>query len=236
MDVIIPYMHGNYPDLKFALRSLEKFGPEVRDLIIVGEVLPTYINPDKVVFIRHADCYDDKFKEKNQYEKVLSALNYAVNCDIFLYMHDDHFLLSKFRDIAWYDKTLFNKFISLNPEGIYRKTIGNTIKITGNLMFNFDVHAPMVMDRASFFNLQQADWNKNYGYCLKSLYCWYIKDRLESKDISDLKIRYPSNQTDYMNQVNGREWFSNDDLAWDDMGEMKHFLTDLYPDHSRWEK
>lgn len=235
MDAIIPYMHGLYPDLKFALRSLEKFGPQIDEVYIIGEQIPSYINPTKIVHIAHADSYDDRFKEKNQYDKVMAAINSGNVTKVFLYMHDDHFLLTKMQDIAWYDKTLFNKYITLHPEGIYRKTIHNTLALTGNTVYNYDVHAPMVMDRLLFASkMPKFDWNKDYGYCLKTLYA--NKENLFSIDAPDLKIRYPSTQTEYTNQVKGREWFSNDDLAWDDMGEMKHFLTGLYPDISKWEK
>lgn len=232
-------MFSHTPELKYCLRSFDKWGPQVMNVFLVGEKVPSYIKEGtSLIHVPHPDCYDARYKEKNQADKTALATE-LINGNYFIYLHDDHYLLDYFRDVCWYDKTLTNKLIHLHPESIYRRTLKNTTKILGTTARNYDVHAPMIMHASGFRTaMKQVDWDMPYGYAVKTLYMGKSTEYHSSTicDANDLKIKYPSTESQYIQQVKGREWFSVDNLAWDDMGEMEHFLKNLYPDKSRWEK
>ena len=235
MDVIIPFMIGQTDDLRYALRSLQKWGPQVDNLYIVGEKIPKWCT--NAIHVIHPDCYDDQWKEKNQADKVLKVLSDYKTSEYFLYMHDDHFATNHIRDVHWYDNTIYAKIQLAHEDGIYRKTMVNTINLIGYGARNYDVHAPMVIHTPLFLQtVGKLDWGKRYGYCIKSIYADKVEVGNLCTDFKDLKIRYPETRKEYAELIKGREWFSNDDLAWDDFGEMKLFLEELYPNKSKWEK
>ena len=78
-------------ELRYSLRSVEKYGKNVGRIYIVGDWCPGFVNRDKVTFIKCAQPYSDKFKN------ILYSIVYACeNSDIaeeFLLSSDDHFYM-----------------------------------------------------------------------------------------------------------------------------------------------
>jgi hypothetical protein len=233
MDVIIPYHFTPWTkDLKYALRSLEAFGPQVGKVFIAANKIPGYVAlGSRVVHVPYEDCFDDRFKEANIYRKTAEAVKLIAGND-FLYLHDDHFLTKPLRDCFWFDGRMSNKLRAIDPDMSYYRTVKNTMKQLGDPP-NYDIHCPMVMQKSIFARLADYDWDKEYGYGLKTLYAH--SDPLHYHfETEDLKLRQP--YENYAFAVKDREWFSTDDLAWDDEGGMQRFLESLYPNKSKWEK
>jgi hypothetical protein len=95
ITVLYPYKHSEskWNELKYSLRSVSKFLREEYNVIIIGD-LPDYINPQKVIYIKHLSHFkgnESVLKDVN--EKYTIALNHKdCNTDI-LRMYDDMYFL-----------------------------------------------------------------------------------------------------------------------------------------------
>lgn len=160
---------------------------------------------------------------RNIFEKLLKAVRHPEVTEQFIYGNDDHFLLQTHNIIPDYFSTHFG---GNRP---YQLTVRNTGSDK-----NYDVHAPMVMSKSRFENtVAVLDWNKAYGYCIKTVYC-KGKPANNFYQYEDLKIRKPMKAVDIERVVSGRLWFSIDDRALNE--DMISVLEKLYKQPSRWER
>lgn len=94
MQLVIPLHKSriNYQDLRYALRSVEKYGNFDGEVVIVGEK-PAWIK--NVTHLKLTDDPNEWYKERNIYRKILKS--FEVVGDNFIFMNDDHVLL---KDVA----------------------------------------------------------------------------------------------------------------------------------------
>lgn len=234
IDVVYAVGNGSHwqdNELRYSLRSVEKYLTNYRKVYIVGH-RPSLLNLDSVIHIP----FDDKHShERNIMEKVKHACKYPGLSDQFLFMNDDHYLLTQFDAIRfpyYYSGTLDQKMI--RARGAYSESVHNTLialKRRRKPRNNFDVHTPIVLDKIRFpIAMDEVDWNKRNGYVIKSLYCGM--NRIKGIQIEDGKPLKEMSVHALDKWLSDRFVFSTPDKV---TNEMRSYLDYRFPDKSKFE-
>lgn len=162
-------------ELRFSLRSVEKNLRNYRRIYIIGH------KPEFIKNVIHIPC-DDIFKptvnpDGNIIHKVLRACQVRGLSNNFLFMNDDYLILKPVdaTQIPAYHKGNMNTFSQKYFEnGFWRTRLHKTFKILQkkNLStWHYDGHIPIIINKKKFPEIMSMfDYEKNYGYCMKSLY------------------------------------------------------------------
>lgn len=220
MKIAIPYIESKTDELKYCLRGIEMYvdNPEV---IIIGDKTE-FKNVEHISYKSNSDY---RWKELNIFEKL------CLVKEDFLYFNDDFFLLKPFDPFTYfYYGGLERRLTELSKSNVLRQVIKNTVDIYGDIK-SYHQHNPIFFNRILFDRLTNLDWGKEYGYCIKSIYCHIYN--IEGKGYNDLKIRSPHHQKSIKQMIDGRSWFSTDNCA---MGKsMISVMEELYPFKSKYE-
>lgn len=231
-DIIIPWqtdLHRGL-ELKYCLRSIDKYLTGYRKIIIVGD-LPAGITTD---YIPASDIINRK--EQSIMRKIMLAAKHPDVTEDFVMWHDDHFLMRPLScsDIKyWYDEPLPN-LLNRNPKG-YGATIRHTItnlEEAGRPDFNYDIHTPIIFNKQKFIDVNErlCKWDKEY--LIKSLYCNHTS--VEGTQMKDCKINSPLTPEKIKDHIAGRLFFSTGPVSL--VGAMVQVFEEMYPEKSRWEK
>lgn len=230
IDVVIPLgnrSYKNYTELRYCLRSLEKYLKGMGNVYVIGEC------PDWLQGITNIPAEDDKrnrFRDRNIVNKMIIACKDDRITSDFLMAHDDHFLLQPITAKSF--PYVYHGPINI-AGGQYGYTKKNTIGILGNVN-DHDSHCPILFNKKKFLNsVPTVDWNKWYGYLVKTLYC--VMNEIEAEYYPDLKIRWADTADEIRQMFEGRKWFSIGDRCWGN-GQMAEVLQELYPNKSMYER
>lgn len=233
VDIIIPVKDGsrnNNYELRYALRGIEKYLRNYRDIYIVGQKISWLKG---VKFLNIKDALQGRFKERNIYRKILSAsLNKSVS-DNFLFMNDDHFLTREIDapTIPFYYKSELRQTMERNS-GNYRKTINHTNKLLlkrGLTTLDYDTHVPVLYNKDKIMcTFEGVDWNVPYGYGIKSLYCNI--NNVDGIQEPDCKLNNKTYE-EINNRIKERFCFSTGSLN----NDIMRVLNELYPIKSIYE-
>lgn len=243
IDVIIPFSStGSKHDdreLRYALRSIEKHLSGYRDIIIVTDKLPDWLQG-----VRHIHAVDDPrhaLRERNIMRKVMAACADESVSDTFLFTNDDIFL-TKDIEVSQFPNhhkgTLADGLSWCSSSNPYRHTISNTIKALraygGGEFMHYDTHAPMLMDKHLFPEVStRFRWDRGYGYCMKTLYACVAG--LTGTFYPDCKLREEYSTDYYLNEVAAkRPYFSISDKTI--CPDFWAAMNILYPNKSRYER
>ena len=184
LSIVIPLGKSkiNHLDLRYALRSIEKF-TEAGDVYIVGE------RPKWITGVNHLQLADNprkEFKERNILLKTQAAFEHT---DRFLFMNDDHVLLQSV-DVEnypnYYKGSCYQSMLNNNTS--YRATMNQTKKWLERNDFidlNYDGHCPIILEKELFSSrMGTMDWDVKFGYGMKSIYC----AGLQGEHMQDVKI------------------------------------------------
>lgn len=225
--------NGNL-ELKMCLRGVEKHLSNIGEIFIIGEK-PDWIQ--NVTWKSKKDERSSRYKEKNIYQKIRVASKIGEVSENFLFMNDDHFLLSDFdaTNFPYHYKCNLTDTMQKN-NGNYRKTMNHTRKYLlskGYEELDFDTHCPIIYNKELFLRtFEEIDWNREYGYGIKSLYCGL--NGIKGEQYPDCKIQKKMTKQEIDSTINGRLYFSIGDAGLND--EMKATLLELYPNSSKYEK
>lgn len=227
MKILIPYKRpDNDISLKYSLRSLLKHLPyqfEPYDLIIVGDAPKGFT---RFLHIAAADDPRATLREKNIADKLLLGCSEIAHNEETLYAHDDHFLKN---DPTLKPSNTFPFYYSdqFSGNGTYKKTVTNTINATGQQR-NYDIHLPKTILPATMISvLKEADWQKPWGYCIKTLYCAGNTEKPHTIT-TDNVIREPLSEAEISGRIRNRFFFSIKDEALN--SAMITTLEKLYPE------
>lgn len=234
MSIVIPLGRGsrnNDMELRYCLRSIEKYLLGYGDIFIVGE------KPDWLQNVIHIPCPDhgDKTynKERNIFCKIMAACGDIRVTDNFLFMNDDHYLLQEYKaaEFPFYYDGWLNDYKTVTD---YKNTVRNTDDyFLGGKVLYYDIHCPVIYKKEAFaWCMPMADWSKPFGYCIKTIYC-HINNN-SGQIYPDLKLNEALPYKAIMDQLAGRAWFSIGDKAFN--GDIKRMLQELYPFPSKYEK
>ena len=225
MDIVIPYSYDKHKgiELKYALRSIDKYLDGYGEIFIVGH------NPRGFKNFTHVSFPDNpERKEYSIMSKMKWACGSPVVLDNFIMWHDDHFLLKPMhvRDFQyWTNGTLATA--ASRAKGGYLLSLKNTIRY--GIKENFDIHTPIVFSKAQFLANVPMVFADGREYCVKSLYC---RDA-PGVSMSDCKINAPLAPDAIRRKIEGRLFFSTGPLAL--TNPMIEIFDYLYPDPSRYE-
>lgn len=231
IDIVIPYWENEGQELRYALRSFEKYFSGVGNIFIIGDK-PSWVNwKANIIHIAAKDGNRMMGRERNIYKKLMLACAHPAVSDTFLFANDDHFMLQHFPAAAfpYYFHTHLEHSLSLAGDNPYRQTIQNTIDLLGKFFQNYDSHCPILLEKQLFMKTFSAvDWTRPYGYCLKTVYCH--ANGIKGEICLDVKIR---RRGEYVALPAGLPYFSADDKAMDK--SLRMTLETLYPNKSKYE-
>lgn len=234
-SIVIPLGNGsrwNDTELRYCLRSITKHLTGYGNIFIIGE------KPEWLRNIVHIPCpdYSDKtyHKERNIFEKIMAACRDERVTDDFLFMNDDHYMLQNFEaeQFPYYCQGWLSEFMTVTD---YKYTVSNTLDLYREINdVYFDIHCPLIYNKKMFVDiLNPLDWSKNFGYCIKSVYCNNVNE-LRAIEYPDLKINEVYSSDQIRKLIAGRPWFSIGDKARE--GGLLRVLNELYPNKSIYEK
>lgn len=226
-------------ELRYSLRSVEKYLTGYRNIYIIGEC------PEWLTGVLHVPMKDERpgnlvYKERNIMLKVLEACRQRELSKEFLFMNDDHFFLSGFNAGTYPNFFLENLPTAIKARGIkdqYCASMQNTLHALHKTKLYdlfFDVHYPIRYNKEKFMRVMDAyDWQLPYGYIIKSLYA--NTAGLEGTPVEqDCKINGPGGCEQIQGTIDPWPMFSTGNNM--DYEELETVMEFLYPDPSRYEK
>ena len=218
MKIYIPYKHTQGEELKFCLRSIEKYLTGYEDVFLITDKTPDWYR-GKIIY--HSDVSDRK--QLN----IISKL-FQVKDDKFIMFNDDHFLLKPLHidDIKnWYQGTL--KDALNNATGKYYTAIKNTLDHFGDVRY-FDTHFPCIFTREQIQRVFRLEWGDKEFVIKTAALC----DQ-EGEEITDCKINHPMSKMAIEDRIKDRTFFSTGANGM--RMQMMILLNELFPDKSRYE-
>lgn len=231
MDVVIPLRKGHNDDieLRFALRSFEKYMPELGNVFVIGHC-PTWLT--NVIHIPATDHQDLQYLSKNIFKKIMIACEDKRVSDSFCVTADDHFLLDTYAPLYHYSDTLIHSVNTYRNTSIYRNTLLNTVRVLPVESKNFNLHYPIVYNKELFErSVGTLNWKVGHGYAINSVYC--NMNNVQGFAYSDLKIKKQMESVHILRLINNRLFFSIDERAINKA--MISVLQQLYPVKSSYE-
>jgi hypothetical protein len=230
MDVVIPYRHSahNGLELRYTLRGIEKFFPELENIFIIGD------RPDFVQNIIHIPANDSPHrfhKQRNIFFALMAACEDKRVSDSFIWFSDDEFLLQPYQVSYNYCATLEESINKFTIHQTYRNTLVNTYHKLGGTGLDYG-HGGMVFDKEKLVRaVGGLPWNIAWGYAIKSIYCGY--NGITGEQYPDLKIKLALPYKSIGTMIKDRPYFSIDDRALNE--DMKLMLNSLFPIKSQYE-
>lgn len=221
----------NDTELKYCFRSIEKHLSGYGDVFLVGHC-PSWVR--NVILIPVTDGDQTYEKEKNIFNKIMLACNDERVTEDFLFMNDDHFLLKDYVAGEFPYYCYVNLAYHLERLDQYGNSVVNTVTEVPADWPYFDIHAPILYNKTILKGLQRYDWNKKYGYCIKTLYMYNHPPPFTATEYEDLKIDEVISSAIIKKRLEGRSWFSMGNRARE--GGIGKVLEELYPKKSKYER
>lgn len=224
-------LYGN-EELRYSLRSLDKFGRNVGRVFITGEC-PAFVDQTKITFLQELDI---GCPAVNHWWKVQQTFSKTDIGDRALLMYDDIFFC-KPTDCAKYPWRWRGELPTLRPDGEYRKSLYNAacwLKKRYMPILNYTLHQPCIYEKSKFMSMEK-DFEElklsDVGMSPRSVYAnRFVSDKTEFME--DLKIRSKVDNLDEL--IKWRDCFSIADDCLD--GPVQLWLDETLPERSRWEK
>lgn len=235
MDVVYtmgPFSPFNDEELKYSLRSLEKYAKGLENVYVIGHC-PEYLS-DKVIKIKVEEV--DGNKEYRIGKKILNAIDDGILTEPFLFFNDD-FFLTKETDIVNYPN--YAKAWDFKSG---RLSYGASVSATLDYLLDegvakpmfYDIHKPIIYEPKKFKEIRKAlEFSRSLkdGLVVKSLYG--NLNIVPPTKCKDLKIKSLNTYEDRV-QVYYAGMFSIYDSAWN--AGAKEYLKKLFPFKSKFEK
>lgn len=230
----------NNNEIRFSLRSLEKYGLNVGKVFVVGE-LPAFLE-GRVIHLPCPDNYPPSVNaDGNIARKVLVACLDSRLSDDFLFINDDHILLSPviLADIPAYHKGDMNLFPDAYWLANYwrsrlRRTM-ETLSGKGCTAFHYDCHTPVIFNKTLFPRVMaQFPIGEGIGLTMKSLYCNVVSPSNSVQLTTEKKtvfLHYSEEQLKI--RLAGCSLMSFNDCGLND--PLRSWLYARFPNPSRWE-
>jgi hypothetical protein len=240
VDIMIPLGSGSKHadiELKYCLRSIEKYLFKYRDVYIVGQ-LPAW----PIQNIIHIPAEDNNQKEVNIKNKILAACAEKKLTEHFLFMNDDHFFLHNTvaSEYPYYHKGTLTDSLSRRiekgwTEGYYL-TLQNTCRALQKEQLpinNFDIHTPVLYHKLDFVTIaKRYNWDVEMSLAIKSIYC--NSKKINGQRLYDCRINKALTLQEITAKFGNRNVFSVGD---DGLSEtMIQFLDNRFPTKSRYEQ
>lgn len=211
--IAIPVVQqSDHTDLRFALRSFEKFLPE-QEVLILGEA------PDWITRVTQICIPDIRGrKQLSIRKKILAALEYSKE---ILFLNDDIYLLEPWKEFDYYSHGTLAQY---NEPG--SKPLLNELKGIGKPLVHFDGHFPIVYTQ----EFKEVSKYFSSDCIIKSMYCNFLE--IEGKLIEDCKIHRQEKPQAVRDFITGKKCFSTTASS---LPSTLFILEELFPQPSKYE-
>lgn len=243
--IIIPLTKSkiDYLDLKYCLRSIEKFVTGYDKIVIIGE-RPKGIK--NVIFIPFSETLSEMHKERNILDKIKYACEIEDVSDDFCFWNDDFIVLepTDITDYPFYHKGDLEN--ATDSKSMYRHTMRHTLdylklsiggKLSGShvvvpLTLNYDTHCPIIYNKQKFLStFEGIDFDIPFGYGIKSMYA--NLNNVEGEYMPDCKFTGKNTKEEVKQRCMGRHIIScNETSLRHGLGE---YLKEILPHKSTFE-
>lgn len=218
MDIVIPLATGigENLELKYALRSIEKYLTGYNRVFIVSDVLPSWAQ--NVLLIKAQDTHKHN-KDANIIDKVRKACTQIMDLsDTFLFWSDDQVLLKscKCSDITPVYSTLTPEF---DPETTWRKRLRNTADLLtrkNKAGTHWDAHVPQPINKKKFIEVTESvDYAQVPGYAINTLYFNMVDTKpVVQKDTVKCTVEDKMDLFKFHELVREKRWLGYNDTGW----------------------
>ena len=233
---------NNY-ELKYSLRSIEKYGKNVGRVFIVGEK-PEFLNAE-ITHIPCKDRYSPLQKHNNIHQKIAVAMGTGLLQEHFLISSDDHFYC-KLTDFDTYPVYYREEVIPTQaPEGVkpnsYWYSLFETrefLKSKGLPIYQTNPHANTHIDQKLWMDnirtIIEASDLRHGGEINCIMGNLMIANGVKPQHIQDCKIYRFADRREFDEKIKDVHVFSMADTALE--SGISKILQEMYPDKSRFEK
>lgn len=238
VDVVIPLAGdttGNFEELKYCLRSIDKNVKDLGQVYILGPYQPRWLQRAKFLYI---DDPHKRNKDANIINKVLTAIR-VFNLGNFIFWSDDQVLIQ--------ETYLGNMppVYNIRPPDAFRAKegnrwharVGNTFDYLESrdihLPYNYESHVPQRYDGQKVLEvMKDVDYGKLPGYSINTLFMGLLG---VTGGINQNAIKATSEANyDNLTQLNDRILFYGYDTAGFKL-KAREMVSKMFPDKCRFE-
>lgn len=232
--IVIPLTKSkiDYLDLKYFLRSIEKFATGYDNIVIIGE-RPKGIK--NVTFLPFSETFIEMHKERNIVDKIKYACKQEEVSEDFIFANDDYIFLQpiELSSYPYYHKGELEN--ATDSKSMYRHTMRHTLEYlqeNAKTTFNYDTHCPIIYNKQKFLStFDVIDFDIPFGYGIKSMYG--NLNGVEGEYMPDCKFTGKSTKEEVKQRCMGRHIIScNETSLRHGLGE---YLKEILPHKSRFE-
>jgi len=178
-------------ELLFSLRSIQKHLKGIGEVFIIGEC------PDFLTNVNHIPAKDPyAVPDTNIMLKIKTACETMEVSEDFLFMNDDHYLMTDFEadKFPYFYCSTLEVYLKKRAGDGYGRRARNTrtsLLERGLKDKHFDIHYPILYNKKAFIEqvCDKYDMTKKDGFVLKSLYANGLK--IEGIETKDFKLNVP---------------------------------------------
>lgn len=238
VDVVIPFRAGvskhDEQELRFALRSIERHLIGYRNIIIVTDSAPNWLQNVELVAMA-----DDSRKNINLFRKRIAAAEFS-DADYNLYCCDDYVFLKNIHALKVPALTCFRDMASYLGNRVWFQCLRATaaaLKKHGKSSLHCESHTPSLVDRKKFLELAEifkSERETEPGVAVCGLYHNYCGTRMLPMD--HFKATFESNAggVDAVAEKCDHRFF----LGYNDKGfesGVQEYLNRQFPNLSKYE-
>ena len=227
-------------ELRYSLRSLEKFFQPLGRIWILGEHKPKWLNESRISRIALRDCYRNN-KDANLIGKLLRVSMEPELSPRFIACSDDHILL---RDVP---VGMFKPYFTgdLTGQTTWKKgkwhdrmrRTRDVLRDNGYPQRDYEGHIPYMLDKSKVSTYLNFDYGNAPGYGVFTLY-FNTVDTPNIQDINAERIRagfFEKHDPDatIKKLTNGNRFLALNDNGYNET--LKTYIEKLLPEPSRYE-
>jgi len=186
-DIVIPLWTGGSKydelELRFALRSIEKYLHGYQDIIVVADKVPAWLQNVKII----DSVLDSSRKNVNMFRKMIAAAEQSDAVSIVSWC-DDFVQLKHLPASNLPAFTNGKNLLEYTNDSVWHqclKDTGEVLKKHGKTTFHCESHTPAIFDRTKFLELAElvkAERDTEPGICYVSLYQNFYESKLLDMD------------------------------------------------------
>jgi len=209
-------------ELMYSLRSIEKHLKNYRNIYIIGH------KPDFIQNVIHIPAEDQSpIPDTNILRKLYLACDNPDISDSFLFFNDDHYLLHDFDapTFPYYYCSTLKEYLKRRARDGYGTRCTNTMKYLQGQKLptkHFDIHYPIIYEKAKFKQCFERIPPIYNGYILKSIYANTLN--INGVEIRDCKYTNPPTKKDICYSTHPKP-----------TSNVWKFLEERFPDKSKFE-
>lgn len=220
-------------EIRYSLRSLEKYGHNVGQVYVVGQK-PSFIS-DKIKYIKAADIGTPATNHWYKVKRFFVETGIKKAC----YMMDDIFFIKNvdLEKYPYYCHGDLKKYTDIGTNNYHRMITDTKLELEdeNKPITNFEIHCPIIYEKDKFESLEQKFYKikgrHRHFVGVRSYYC--NMNGIKGITCDDMKIRKPHMKT-WLEKIKNSDCFStSDDVIKMGVGD---WLIKKFPNPSKYEK